>query len=113
MKLLADHDVYAATIQILVGLGHDVVRAVDIGLASAPDEDLLAWASQNQRVLITRDRDFGNLVFVGNVSEASNAVAWIRQRRIQDDKFFRSTSTSGGSWPFTRSIRSISASSAT
>jgi len=65
MKFLADHDVYRVTTLFLAGLGHDVVRVADIGLAAAPDQDLLDYAHQDQRILITRDRDYGGLVFVG------------------------------------------------
>ncbi len=33
MKLLADQDVYAATVQFLRGLGHDVATAAERGLS--------------------------------------------------------------------------------
>ncbi len=65
MRLLADQDVYAATIQFLQGLGHDVVPVAQIGLAQADDADLLRIAGQQGRIFVTRDRDFGGLVFVG------------------------------------------------
>lgn len=67
MKLLLDQDVYACTFRLLVDAGYDVVRAADIGLARASDEDLLAQASEMGRVLVTRDRDFGALVFLKNL----------------------------------------------
>ena len=35
MKFLADQDVYATTIGFLSGLGHDVVRVAQLGLAQA------------------------------------------------------------------------------
>jgi len=63
MKFLLDQDVYASTARFLKGLGHDVVRAAEIGLAQARDEELLEVARQQGRILVTRDRDFGNLVF--------------------------------------------------
>lgn len=65
MRFLADHDVYAVTIRFLADAGHDVARVADLGLATAPDVHLLMRAQQDQRILITRDRDFGNLVFIG------------------------------------------------
>lgn len=64
MKFLLDQDVYAATARFLVGLGHDVVQAAQIGLSQATDEQLLAVAQEQGRIFITRDRDFGALVFV-------------------------------------------------
>ncbi|MEW5975498.1 MAG: DUF5615 family PIN-like protein [Acidobacteriota bacterium] len=45
-------------------LGHDVLRAADIGLAQADDEELLQAAQNQNRLFVTRDRDFGGLVFV-------------------------------------------------
>jgi len=48
---------------LLVDLGHDVVSARD-GFSRATDEALLAMATQEQRVLITEDKDFGELIFV-------------------------------------------------
>lgn len=64
MRFLADQDVYAITIAFLSGLGHDVVAAALLGLAQADDADLLRTANAQKRILVTRDRDFGALVFV-------------------------------------------------
>ena len=64
MKFLADQDVYAITIAFLRGLGHDVVPAAQLGLAQAEDLELLRVAHEQGRILVTRDRDFGALVFV-------------------------------------------------
>ena len=47
----------------LSGRGHDVVSALD-GDPRASDETLLAQALAEDRVLITEDKDFGELVFV-------------------------------------------------
>ncbi len=64
MKFLADQDVYAATTVFVRGLGHDVVTAAELGMSQAADSDLLRIAREQDRVFITRDRDFGGLVFV-------------------------------------------------
>ncbi|MGD0897199.1 MAG: DUF5615 family PIN-like protein [Thermoguttaceae bacterium] len=64
MRFLADQDVYSATARFLVGLGHDVVTASQLGLAQAEDAALLRTAHEQRRVLLTRDRDYGGLVFV-------------------------------------------------
>jgi predicted nuclease of predicted toxin-antitoxin system len=64
MKFLADQDVYATTIDFLIGLGHDVVTAAQLGMASAKDFQLLSTAHEQGRIFVTRDRDFGALVFV-------------------------------------------------
>jgi predicted nuclease of predicted toxin-antitoxin system len=65
MRFLTDQDVYATTVHFLSGLGHDVVTAAQLGLAQAEDAELLRVAQQQGRIFVTRDRDFGGLVFVG------------------------------------------------
>lgn len=64
MKFLLDQDVYATTLRFLTDLGHDVVPVAKIGLSRASDSDLLKTAREQSRIFLTRDRDFGGLVFV-------------------------------------------------
>ena len=64
MKLLLDQDVYAITARFLRNLGHEVLSAEQLGKAMATDEDLLRTAQAQGRLFVTRDRDFGHLVFV-------------------------------------------------
>ena len=64
MRFLTDQDVYAVTIRFLSGLGHDVVTASQLGMARAADLELLRVAQEQGRIFVTRDRDFGVLVFV-------------------------------------------------
>jgi predicted nuclease of predicted toxin-antitoxin system len=67
LKFLLDQDVYGITARFLAVLGHDVIRAAEAGLSTASDEDILREAQSSGRLLVTRDRDFGNLVFVGGL----------------------------------------------
>jgi predicted nuclease of predicted toxin-antitoxin system len=67
MKFLSDQDVYIATVRFLTSLGHDVVTAAQSQLSQADDVDLLVAARKGARILLTRDRDFGSLVFVQGV----------------------------------------------
>ena len=64
MRFLLDQDVYAATARHLMSLGHDVLRVSEIGLSRATDEELLEVARSQDRLLVTRDRDFGRIVFL-------------------------------------------------
>lgn len=63
MKFLLDQDVYAITTRFLRELGHDVVTARELSLSTAPDDELLKRAEEEQRILVTRDKDFGALVY--------------------------------------------------
>ena len=63
MKFLLDVCVASSILQkTLIDLGHDVLSARD-GYATASDRTLLDLASREQRVLVTEDKDFGELVF--------------------------------------------------
>lgn len=64
MKLLLDQDVYETTARFLIDLGHDVIKVSELGMATASDEENLKKSAELGRLLITRDRDYGNLVFV-------------------------------------------------
>jgi predicted nuclease of predicted toxin-antitoxin system len=64
MKFLLDQDVYALTARFLKSLGHDVVLVAEIGCSRAEDWTLLQIAQEQGRIFVTRDRDFGSLVFV-------------------------------------------------
>lgn len=64
MRFLLDVCVSSRSlVDFLVAEGHDVASALAID-PSASDERLLALAFQDDRVLITEDKDFGELVFV-------------------------------------------------
>ncbi len=67
MKFLLDQNVYLKTANFLKTLGYDVIRVTEIGLAQASDEELLLRAKELGRILVTRDKDFGHLVFVKNI----------------------------------------------
>lgn len=64
MKFLLDQDVYFATASFLKQLGHDVVTASEIDCSQASDVELLELSQEQKRIFVTRDRDFGGLVFV-------------------------------------------------
>lgn len=64
MKFLLDACASSRTLKKgLADLGHDVLSAQDEH-ARASDETLLALAHEEHRVLITEDKDFGELVFL-------------------------------------------------
>ena len=50
--------------RFLEGLGYEVLRARDAGLSTASDEALLDFACRKGYVLLTRDKGFGQLVFL-------------------------------------------------
>lgn len=64
MKFLIDVCASSHLLQeTLTNLGHDVVSARE-GYSKASVEELLELANHQKRVLVTEDRDFGELVFL-------------------------------------------------
>ncbi|MCX7045336.1 MAG: DUF5615 family PIN-like protein [Candidatus Sumerlaeota bacterium] len=61
MKLLADENMYAEIVAWLREQGHDVFWAAR-NSPGADDEDLLHLAHKQNRVILTNDLDFGELV---------------------------------------------------
>ena len=64
MRLFLDQDVYSVTARFLRDAGHDVITASDIGRSRSTDTELLGFAHQEGRIMVTRDRDFTGLVFL-------------------------------------------------
>jgi len=62
MRILADENFPALSVQELEKLGHDVlwVRTV---MPGAGDDAILARAQTEERLLVTLDKDFGELAF--------------------------------------------------
>lgn len=61
--LLTDENINSVLIDYLKGQGCNVIHVYDVGLENTPDSDILTWANDNDRVVITLDDDFGKLVF--------------------------------------------------
>ena len=64
VTLLADENVHRLIVAHLLRDGHEVVHVADLA-PSISDEEVLALAVEREALLITNDRDFGELVFVG------------------------------------------------
>ncbi len=62
MKFIVDANV-SPRLAILLGEGgHDAVAVRDVGLGSAPDDEILDFAIAQERVVISHDTDFGTLL---------------------------------------------------
>jgi predicted nuclease of predicted toxin-antitoxin system len=69
MNFLADESRARPVILALREAGHDVVAIVEIA-RGATDDQVLERALKEKRVLITEDRDFGELVYARGRSSA-------------------------------------------
>lgn len=62
MKLLVDESLQHDLAVALTEAGHDAVHVEDRGLRGATDNDVLARADAEDRIVVTADTDFGTLL---------------------------------------------------
>lgn len=62
MRLLANENIPLATVEVLRQAGEDVVSVTEDS-PGASDEAVIEWARQEGRIVVTFDRDYGELVF--------------------------------------------------
>jgi len=62
LSSLVDESTGSAVVEYLRSIGHDVL-AVAESMPQADDQDILARALSEGRVLVTNDKDFGDLIF--------------------------------------------------
>jgi len=62
MRFMVDESTGTAVVEYLRRNGHDTL-AVAEAMPQADDRDIIARAASEERVLITNDKDFGELVF--------------------------------------------------
>lgn len=67
MLFLADECCHAVIVTALRAVGHDVAHIQETHRGAA-DEAVIALAAAEKRILITEDKDFGELVFRQGVS---------------------------------------------
>ena|ERR1700676_5256956 len=60
MRFLANENFPGAAVTALKAAGHDVIW-VRIAAPGMIDPDVLAWAAREERILLTFDKDFGEL----------------------------------------------------
>ena len=61
MKIKVDENIGRSGVDLLKQAGHDVMTVSGQGLAGAPDETIFRVCVSEGRVLITLDRDFGQV----------------------------------------------------
>ena len=79
MRFLVDQNLSSRLAQLLVDAGHDAVHVRNLGLATAPDTEILAQAVAEARVVISGDTDFGALLAAGHRREPS-VILFRRER---------------------------------
>jgi predicted nuclease of predicted toxin-antitoxin system len=76
MRILANENIAGTVIRMLREHGHDMLSAKE-SMRSEPDEAVLARAQAETRLVVTQDKDFGELAFRWGL-EASCGVILFR-----------------------------------
>ena len=84
MRFLLDQNQSPLLAGRLNEAAHDAVHARDIGLSRASDPEVLALAKQENRVLVSADTDFGELL-ARNGDDAPSVLLLRRQDRRRVD----------------------------
>ena len=69
IKIIADEGIAKSTIRLLKEAGWDVISVHEANLAGAPDPDIVEYAIKNKRIVLTLDRDFGELYYFATPKE--------------------------------------------
>ena len=85
MKFLIDANLGRKFTGLIENAGHDAVFINDL-LKNASDEDVLVLAERENRIVITGDKDFGELVFKSD--KFSHGVIFIRTKSSDAEKMF-------------------------
>ena len=80
MRFLADMGVSITTVQALRVAAHDAVHLREEGLIRLPDPDIVAKAAQEQRVVLTFDLDFGDILAVSRAEAPSVIIFRLRNQ---------------------------------
>ena len=81
MKFLADMGISPRVVEELRQKGHDAVHLIDEGLNRLPDGDVLDKTRRENRILLTHDLDFGELLAAGRGSLPSVIIFRLKDMR--------------------------------
>jgi len=68
VRLLIDECLSARLCTLLADAGHDTIHVGELGLLGKPDTDVMAAARADNRVLVSADTDFGELLATSGAS---------------------------------------------
>jgi len=72
---------------MLGSIGYDAVHVSKIGLSSAEDAEILSFAAESGRILVSADTDFGALLALREVTAPSVILFRTRSQRSAEAQF--------------------------
>lgn len=62
LKFLLDADMPRSSAEVIRSIGYDVEDVRDIGMKATKDKDIIKYALHNNRIIVTKDTDFGEVL---------------------------------------------------
>ena len=62
LKFLLDADMPISSAKVIRSFGYDVEDVRDMGMRAAIDQEIIHYALQNKRMIVTKDTDFGEVL---------------------------------------------------
>lgn len=81
MRFLVDMNIAPGVAEWLRASGHDAAHVREQGLASAPDPDLFSMAAREDRIVVTFDLGFGEIIAASGERRVS--VVLFRTRSVR------------------------------
>jgi predicted nuclease of predicted toxin-antitoxin system len=82
MRFLADMPISPRTVSYLREMGYEAMRADELEMARAGDEQLLHYAAEQDMVIITMDLDFGGLLVLSGATKPSVITFRLRNPEV-------------------------------
>jgi predicted nuclease of predicted toxin-antitoxin system len=81
MRFLADAGISPKTVEFLRRSGHEAVHVRELGMQRALDSELVERARMEDRILLTFDLDFGEILALGVVSRPTVIIFRLSDER--------------------------------
>ena len=85
MKFVADENLGIRVPKYLKGLGFDIISVIVLAKGK-PDVDILALANKQDRILITLDKDFGELLFKEKLIHSGVILLRLKDESVENKK---------------------------
>ena len=83
MRLLADLHIAPRTVEYLKSLGHDVVRVSQVLRPTSSDHEIIAYAAEHHRVILTQDLDFSAGIALSRQTSPSVILLRLSSSRVE------------------------------
>lgn len=83
MRFLADAGISPKTIEFLRQRGHDAVHAREIAMQRAKDREVVERAREENRIALTFDLDFGEVLALGVLDRPSVVIFRLADERAE------------------------------